>query len=110
MDRANSERIKAIVSAIVVLVVNIASLAGATLDQSLVSDIVCFVVVIVSTCYAIWKNHNFTEAAQAGQRLLNEIKASNRTAAKDHLVMSEEDIENELQDGKTEEGDADDDE
>lgn len=70
-----TERTKAIVSAIVVLVVEAAGLAGVTLDSDTVTQVASAAVVIVVTIYSIWKNHNFTDAAIQAQGALDALKA-----------------------------------
>ena len=69
------ERTKAVVSAAIVLAVNIASLFGATLDLGMVQNVVFGIISIASTIYAIWKNHNFTDEAIDAQDYLNELKS-----------------------------------
>lgn len=70
-----SERVKAIVSAAVVIAVEVAGICGVTLDSDTVTQVVSTVVIIAVTVYGIWKNHNFTGAAAAAQALLDGIKA-----------------------------------
>jgi hypothetical protein len=69
-----SERTKAIISAIVVLVANVAALWGVSIDQGVWVNGLCAIVMLVSSIYAIWKNHNFSYAAQQGQLVTNRIK------------------------------------
>lgn len=68
------ERTKAIVSATVVLFVNIMALCGASLDMGMVQNVAFGVVSIATTVYAVWKNHNFTPQAAAAQEYLNLLK------------------------------------
>ena len=68
------ERTKAIISAIVVLVANIAALWGVSIDQGVWVNGLCAIVMLVSSIWAIWKNHNFSFAAQQGQLVTNTIK------------------------------------
>lgn len=76
-----SERAKAIVSAVVVLVVEAAGLAGVTLDTDTVTQVASAAAVLLVTVYSIWKNHNFTSAAATAQALLDGIKAGVDMAA-----------------------------
>ena len=68
------ERTKAIVSAAVVLFVNIMALCGASLDMGMVQNVAIGAVSIATTIYAVWKNHNFTPQAAAAQEYLNMLK------------------------------------
>lgn len=68
------ERTKAMVSAAVVLFVNIMALFGASLDMGMVQNVAIGLVTIVTTVYAVWKNHNFTPQAAAAQEYLNMLK------------------------------------
>lgn len=72
----NRETVKAWAGTIVTVAVVVASSFGYSLDEGAVSDIVCAAVLIAATAYGCWKNHNFTEAAQEGQKLTDEIKAA----------------------------------
>jgi SPP1 family holin len=67
-------RTQSIVSAIVVLVMQVAALLGYTLDAGTVTAAVSAVVVIAATLWALWKNHNFTAAAQKAQQVLDDLK------------------------------------
>lgn len=69
------ERTKATISAAVVLAANILAYWGITLDVDVWVDGIFFVVMVVSTGYGIWKNHNFTEAAAKAQGVLDHLKA-----------------------------------
>lgn len=69
------ERTKAIISAIVILAVNIAAMFGVSLDANVWFSGLCAIVMLVTNIYAIWKNHNFTPEAQEAQRVLDELKA-----------------------------------
>lgn len=70
-----SETTKAIVSAVCVLVVEVAGICGVALDGDTVTQVVSAVAVIAVTVYSIWKNHNFTAAATQAQGLLDALKA-----------------------------------
>ena len=68
------ERTKAVISAAIALIVNIAALFGATLDLGVIQNAVLTIVTAVTTLYAAWKNHNFTPEAQQAQHFLDELK------------------------------------
>lgn len=70
-----NERIKAIISAAVVIVVNVAALAGFDLgDGATLQNALLAIAAMVSWAWAIWKNHNFTDAAAEGQKVVDAIK------------------------------------
>lgn len=69
-----NERTKAIVSACVVLVVQVAGYFGLTLDAGMVQDGIIIICMIATCAYGIWKNHNFTEAAADAQRYLDALR------------------------------------
>lgn len=73
-----NERTKAIISAAVVIAVNVAAIYGISLDQGALTNGVCAVVEMVALLYAIWKNHNFTLAAAQGQMVTDKIKNEQR--------------------------------
>lgn len=68
------EHTKAVISAAIVLSVNIAALFGVSLDQGLVANVVFGGISIAATIYAAWKNHNFTEEAAKAQEYLDSLK------------------------------------
>ncbi|MBQ9003050.1 MAG: hypothetical protein IJ087_14450 [Eggerthellaceae bacterium] len=68
------ERAKAIISAIVVLVANLAALWGVSIDQGVWINGLCAIVTLAASIWAIWKNHNFSEEAQQGQLVTNQLK------------------------------------
>ena len=72
------EKTKAIISAIVVLIANLAALWGVSIDQGVWVNGLCAIVMLVSSIWAIWKNHNFTFAARQGQLVTNRIKAKEK--------------------------------
>ena len=69
-----NEQVKAIVSAIVVIMVQCAAMFGISLDGDAVQTVVSAVVLLATTVYAIWKNHNFTTEACEAQKVLDELK------------------------------------
>lgn len=70
------ERTKAIISAIVVLIANLAALWGVSIDQGVWVNGLCAIVMLVSSIWAIWKNHNFTSEAAQAQEVLNNLKSA----------------------------------
>lgn len=69
------ERTKAIISAIVILAVNIAAMFGVSLDANVWFSGLCAIVMLVTNIYAIWKNHSFTPEAIKAQAYLEQLKA-----------------------------------
>lgn len=74
----NAQTIKAVVSAIVVIAVSVFSAFGIDIDGDMLTNIICAVILVGATIYGVWKNHNFTQAAQEGQKLIDEIKANKK--------------------------------
>ena len=70
-----SERMKAIVSAVVIIIVQVAGYYGLTLDAGMVQDAIIIIIMLATCGYGIWKNHNFTEAAGKAQAYLDELKS-----------------------------------
>lgn len=68
------ERTNAVVSAAIVLAVNVAMLFGVSLDMGTTQNVVFGIITIAATIYAAWKNHNFTEEAAEAQKYLNDLK------------------------------------
>ncbi len=68
------ERTKAIISAVIVIVVNVASLFGVALNQSELTNAVFTLATLAATVWAIWKNHNFSPEAAKAQELLDQLK------------------------------------
>ena len=70
------ERIKAIISAAVVIIVNVAALCGFDLGDGMnLQNALFAIAALISWIWAIWKNHNFTFAAGQGQRVVDAIKS-----------------------------------
>lgn len=70
-----NERIKAIISAVVVIVVNVAALAGFDLgDGATIQNALLAIAALISWLWALWKNHNLTFAAIEGQKVVDAIK------------------------------------
>lgn len=75
-----NERIKAVISAAIVLLVNICALYNVALDKGLVENVVFGAITIAATLYAAWKNHNFTAEAAQAQQYLEVLKERSRNA------------------------------
>ena len=76
-----NERTRAIISSAVVLAANILAMYGVSVDTEVWVNGICAAVMLVSTCWALWKNHNFTDAAIEGQKVTDAIKAGDTDAA-----------------------------
>ena len=88
----NMQTIKACVSAVVVIAVALFGALGIDLDSSALENVLGSVVFLVATGYGIWKNHNFTGAAQEAQQYLDIVKAGNadlRGDEQDYLLEEE---------------------
>jgi uncharacterized membrane protein len=72
----NAETLKALASTAVVFAGSIASALGFDMATDAITQGVCAAVFLVVVGYGVYKNHNFTEAAQEGQKLTDEIKAA----------------------------------
>ena len=69
------ERIKAIISAGIIIIVNVLALFNIAINPDIIAKAAFGVAELIATIWAIWKNHNFTlEAAQA-QGYLNNLKS-----------------------------------
>jgi membrane protein YdbS with pleckstrin-like domain len=69
-----NETVKAVISAAVVFVCAIAGALGFDLSTDTVWQVISAVVFIAAVAWGVWKNHNFTQAAWAGQALVDELK------------------------------------
>lgn len=78
-----SEQKKAVISAAIVLVVNIFALCNVSLDKGLIESVVFGAISLAATLYAAWKNHNFTEEAAQAQQYLEVLKERSRNASND---------------------------
>lgn len=75
------ERWKAIISAVVVILVNALALIGIDVgDGADLQDALLAIAWIASLAWAIWKNHNFTDEAAKAQKYLDELKAERRAS------------------------------
>lgn len=69
------EQRRAVISAAIVLIVNIAAIGGVDLDGDALTNGVLAIAALVADLYAIWKNHNFTSEAVQAQKYLDGLKA-----------------------------------
>jgi hypothetical protein len=72
----NIETLKACVSALAVMLVALLGAAGIDVDATALSNVLHALAFLVAIGWGIWKNHNFTEAAQDAQAFLDCIKAA----------------------------------
>ena len=73
----NAESLKAIVTLVVTVAVNVANAAGYALDMGTLYNVVFSVASLIAVAYSWWFNQNVTEAAQQAQEYLDELKAKN---------------------------------
>lgn len=72
----NKERIKAIISALVVAAVNVAAIVGVDFgDGDEITNALLIIFDMLAVLWGCWKNHNLTDAAAEGQRVVNAIKS-----------------------------------
>ena len=69
-----NERMKAIVSAVVIIVVQVAGYFGLNLDAGMVQDEIIIAIMLISCMWGIWKNHNFTQSAIDAQKYLDALR------------------------------------
>lgn len=73
------ERWKAIFSSIGVIIINVAALLGIDIgDGASIQNVLLGLAWIASILWALWKNHNFTDAAIQGQRVTDAIKSAKK--------------------------------
>jgi uncharacterized membrane protein len=84
-----NETVKAVISAIVVFACAIGGALGFDLASDTVLQVVSAVVFLAALVWGVWKNHNFTQAAQEGQQLVDEIKATAKAAKKAETTEGE---------------------
>ena len=70
------DRFQSIASAISLFIIDLVAIMGLSIDTDLIVDVISAIVFIIATAYGIWKNHNFTDAAIEGQRLINALKSN----------------------------------
>ena len=75
------ENVKAWAGTACTVIVAVASACGIDIQAEALQNVICAGVLIGATAYGCWKNHNFTEAAQEGQLLTDEIKLASKAGA-----------------------------
>ena len=79
MMEKHSERIKAIISAVIVIAVNVAAIVGVDVgDGDAITNALLMAFDFAAMAWAIWKNHNFTDEAAEAQELLDALKKAKR--------------------------------
>lgn len=76
-----NERIKAIISSAVVIAINVGVLFGFDIDGDAMTNALLGLAAFASWCWALWKNHNFTDEAAQAQAFLDELKAAKHARA-----------------------------
>ena len=76
-----SETTKTVIRAAAVLVVFGLSLFGVKMDTEAVVTGISGAVAFVTLCYSVWRNFNFTKAAQQGQMVTDRIKNEERAVS-----------------------------
>ena len=74
----NAERAKAILTIIVVAIVNILNVMGYAMDAEPYINAITSVFSAVTIAYAWWKNQNITPEAQQAQAVLDHLKAERK--------------------------------
>lgn len=81
MKKLDKDLIARLIISILVLVNIVATMLGykpIEYDESSVYPAVSIVVTIVTWAWGFWKNNNFTDAAREGQKVIDEIKRSDK--------------------------------
>lgn len=77
--RNNKERIKAIISALVIVAVNVAAIVGVDIGEGdAITNALLVIVDMLAVLWGIWKNHNFTDEAAMAQDYLDDLKAAKK--------------------------------
>ena len=81
MIEENLERIKAIISAAIIIAVNVAAIVGVDVgDGDAITNALLMAFDLVAMAWAIWKNHNFTDEAAQAQKYLDQLKVAKKEA------------------------------
>ena len=72
----NAESIKAIVTLVVTVALNVANVLGFALDFDLWYTLLFSIASLAVVAWSWWKNQNVTQAAQEAQKYLDELKAN----------------------------------
>jgi len=76
----NKERLKAIISAAVIIAVNVAAIIGVDVgDGEAITNALLIAFDMLAMAWGIWKNHNFTDEAAQAQAYLDTLKAEKRS-------------------------------
>lgn len=75
MEKKMKESVKALLGAVVTIVVTVAGMVGYSLDASLVTNVLSLAVAGGAIAYGCWRNHNFSRAAQEAQVYIDLRKA-----------------------------------
>jgi hypothetical protein len=76
----NGERFKAVVTIVIVAIVNVANVFGFALDADAWINVVLSIASAASILYSWWKNQNVTIQAAQAQVLLNALKREAKLA------------------------------
>ena len=68
------EQIKAIIQMVATLAVTLCGIFGYSLAEEQAQQVAIIVVALVVVAYSVWKNANFTFAAEQGQRVVDAVK------------------------------------
>ena len=74
----NEEQIKAVLTIVVVAVVNVLNVMGYAMDAEPYVNAITSVISAVTIAYAWWKNQNITPEAQQAQAVLDHLKAERK--------------------------------
>ena len=77
----NAESLKAIVTLIVTVALNVANVLGYALDFELWYTLLFSIASLAAVAWSWWKNQNVTEAAQQAQIYLDELKGKHQKEA-----------------------------
>lgn len=89
-------RTQSIISAIVTVAIAGCGIIGIAVDESAIDFWVSVAVLVAAIFWSIWKNHNFTAAAQQGQKLIEILKDSDYGKTWfDELFDNSDDLESE---------------
>ena len=69
------EQLKAIIQMLGTLVVTLAGIFGYSMAEEQAQQIAIVVAALVVVAYSVWKNCNFTHAAEQAQRVLDAVKS-----------------------------------
>lgn len=70
--------ISAFISALCIFLVPWLNRKGIIVDETAVTTIVASAIAFVAFCWSFYRNHNFSEAANESQAILNELKSGQK--------------------------------